>query len=406
MPSLAGVALRNVVRSPRRSLMVALAVAGGCASLIFMTGSNLGVCEMMLSHSVGLMLGHGQIVAANGDALMPAEPALAAAAAVPGLVGAAPRLEVPVLLGRAGHSLGAVLLGIDAPREGRVSSLHRLIAQGALPGPGEADAVALGSDLAARLGVAPGGRVPVSYLDGLDGFAHTRLRVVGIVRTGVEDLDQRLAVVALPTAQRLLDAELPGAVNRILLRAPSNAAADLMTTQVAAVVDPRVYVVRPWHRVSPFLRGLLSFQKGSLNVVLFVMYLVVGAAVAAVQLMGILERTREFGVLASLGYTPARLVALVTLETALVGSLAVALGVAGGAGLVLVINHFGGLDTHITGAENLEGLLGIDPFLRPVLTLAVLARAAGTIVPVLLLGGILPALRAARMTPLQAMRRE
>jgi ABC-type antimicrobial peptide transport system permease subunit len=150
---------------------------------------------------------------------------------------------------------------------------------------------------------------------------------------------------------------------------------------------------------------MLSFQQGSSNVVLFVMYIVVGAAVAAVQLMGVLERTRELGVLASIGFSPRRIVALVVLETALMGGLAVALGLGAGAGIVTLINHTGGLDTRTTGAEGLEGLLGMDPYLHLLMTKAVLLRAAGLILPVLVLGGLLPGWRAARMTPMAALRR-
>jgi ABC-type lipoprotein release transport system permease subunit len=405
MPSLAGVAVRNVLRSPRRTLTAVLAIVGGTASLIFMNSANLGVCDMMLTHSVGLMLGHAQVTSAAGEPVIEAEPALSVAAAVDGVAGVAPRLEVPALVGPPGDTRGALLLGVDAPREARVSTLGAMTTEGALPGPADADRVALGAGLAARLHARVGDQIRVSHLDAFNDYHRSKLTVVGVVRTGTEDLDDRLGVVSLATAQRLLDSEVGGAVNRLLVRARANALADAVSARIAARLDPAVYVVRPWHRVSPFLRGMVSFQQGSSNVVLFVMYLVVGAAVAAVQLMGILERTRELGVLASMGISPGRVVALITLETALLGALAVGLGIAAGAAIVTGINHAGGLDTRTTGAENIEGLLGMDPYLHLVMTKTVLLRAAGILLPVVALGGFLPALRAARMTPMEALRR-
>ncbi len=59
----------------------------------------------------------------------------------------------------------------------------------------------------------------------------------------------------------------------------------------------------------------------------------------------------------------------------------------------------------IVGGENLEALIGLDPHLKPALNSRTFAFAAGLLAPVLVLGGVLPALRAARMTPMEALRR-
>jgi ABC-type antimicrobial peptide transport system permease subunit len=90
----------------------------------------------------------------------------------------------------------------------------------------------------------------------------------------------------------------------------------------------------------------------------------------------------------------------------MIGVIAVIAGLLLGAALVTLVAYAGGFDVRIAaGGEGLEGLIGMDPYLRPIITLRAMAFAAGLIGPVLILGGIMPALRAARMTPMDALRR-
>jgi putative ABC transport system permease protein len=257
--------------------------------------------------------------------------------------------------------------------------------------------------VAGELGLSLGQEVEVYYLDNLDTAGSELLRLRAIFRTGSEDLDRQLAIVALPTAKRLLGEE--GAA-RVVVKARANSRTSAVAAELRRRLDPGVYRVRAWHEVSPFMKGLVAFQYGSINVVLIVLYFVVGAGVAAIQLLGVTGRTREFGVLSSIGFRPRDIVALVSLETLFLGLVAVASGLLLGAAAATLVAQLGGIDVRIVGGENLEALMGLDPHLRPVLNGRTFAFATGLIVPVLVLGGVLPALRAARLTPMEALRRQ
>lgn len=402
MLTLPGLAVRNIARTPRRSALVSLAVVGGCTALVFMLSMNNGLAQMMITNSVGLMLGHVQIDAASGTTAE-AEPALAQALATEGVRGAAPRLDLPVLIGREGAVHGALVMGIDADRERGASTFPNLVVLGHLPAPGETGTVALGVDLAAATHAHLGDVLDLSFLDRPSHLAAGQLRVVGVVRAGSEELDGRLALAPIADVRRLLG--LPGAaVSRVVVHANSNGQADAVAARLRSSL-PASYRVRTWGQVSPFLQAMVNFQHGSANVVLFFLYVVVGAGVAAIQLMSVLERTRELGVLASIGFSPRRVVALIALETALLGAVAVALGMSLGVVLVTLVAHAGGVDVRVAGGAGLEGLMGMDPHLVPVLSSRVLLYTSGLVGPVLLLGGVLPGLRAARMTPMEALRR-
>jgi putative ABC transport system permease protein len=403
MLSLAGVALRNIVRTPRRSAIISLAVAGGAAALVFMMGMNNGLAELMVSNSVGLMLGHVQVDSTMDDRTIAEAPVLAAADALSEVAGSSGRLEIPALvLRRRVGMTGIVLFGLDAEREKSTSSFVSLVIEGTLPKPHDSSGVAIGLLLAQQLSLKLGDDLQVFHMDSNTQMVSARLRVCGIIRTGSEDLDLRLGVVALTLAKQYRGGE---GVAKVVLRAVSNGRANEVAQTLRARLDPQVYRVRAWHEVSPFMKGMVSFQYGSINVVLAVLYLVVGAGVAAIQLLGVVGRTREFGVLAAVGFTPRRIVGLVALETLFIGAIAVLCGLAVGAIAASLVSQLGGVDVRIVGGENLEALIGLDPHLKPALNSRTFAFAAGLLAPVLLLGGVLPALRAARMTPMEALRR-
>ncbi|HEY8211135.1 MAG TPA: ABC transporter permease [Myxococcaceae bacterium] len=403
MPSLTRIAVSNVLATPRRAIITSAAVVVGCTAIVFMVGMNMGFAEMEIANAVGLMLGHVQVDSAKGDRTIPAGPVLAAGAEVPAVAGAAPRLEIPALAGALGRARGALLLGVDAAREANTSLFPRLVVEGKLPGPEDGDAVALGTTLAELLHVKVGDKVPIGYLTLSDDLGRARLRVVGLVQSGSEELDPRLALVSVETARRLCESPQDG-TGKVLIKARTSADTEAAAAALRARLDPSVYRVRTWREVSPFLRGLVSFQYGSVNVVLVILYVIVGLSVAAVQVIGILQRTREFGVLSAIGFTPGRVVRLVALETMLVGTVAVGTGLLLGVLVVTVVNRLGGIDVRWAGAEHLEGMIGLDPYLRPLVSSYGLFTALGLVAPIFMIGGILPALRAARMTAMDALR--
>jgi putative ABC transport system permease protein len=107
-------------------------------------------------------------------------------------------------------------------------------------------------------------------------------------------------------------------------------------------------------------------------------------------LLSFFERTREFGVLRAIGWSRKRLYAMVTGEVLMLALLGAALGVGVGIGGVYLL-------------ERASALLGV---FRPSLTAGVFWRALYVSVGVALLGAAYPAIRAVRLSPLEAMRHE
>lgn len=122
---------------------------------------------------------------------------------------------------------------------------------------------------------------------------------------------------------------------------------------------------------------------------------IVAVAIGAIivmntMLLSLVERYREFGILRALGWSRRRIVVLVLGEAVTIGFLGAAVGVF----LAWV------LTTVLARLPELRGIL------EPDYTPAVFARALFTAAAVAFLGALYPAIRAARLTPLEALRRE
>jgi putative ABC transport system permease protein len=230
-----------------------------------------------------------------------------------------------------------------------------------------------GDRLAAQLHLRPGG-----VLTAKD---HT-YRVAGIYHSGILFEDAG-AVLALTEAQRLTGR--PGEVTDVAIEvAPATRAADAARAIEHTFPGTQV-ITNPQQALRAGANGTL-ISKAILVIV--VIALIVGAiSVANTMAMSILERQGELALLSTVGWSPLRVASLILGEGIAVSILGAALGL-----LVGVIG--GGL---------LVGALGVSAYVSPSVTAWGLGRGLLVGVAIGVLGGIYPAWRVTRMTPLKAL---
>jgi putative ABC transport system permease protein len=112
--------------------------------------------------------------------------------------------------------------------------------------------------------------------------------------------------------------------------------------------------------------------------------------VANSMLLSLLERTREFGVMRSVGWPRWRVVALVMGEAVAISFVGAAIGVALAVATTQVLSHVSSL------AGILHPTYESGTFLRALIAAAVIG----------VLGALYPAVRVGFLTPMEAMRRE
>jgi ABC-type lipoprotein release transport system permease subunit len=321
---------------------------------------------------------------------------------VPGVLAAAPRLRSFGLVSHRQSSYPAELLGIEPDLEAQVTTLQdHLVAGSYLPQPA-GDAALIGAGLAKRLGVRPGDEL-VFLTQAADGsIGNDLLQVSGIFDTGDTSHDNSLLLVGLPWLQRVT--ALPGQVHEFGLRVADPLQASILRQQLQHQV-PNSLRVYDWGELLPEMREAIASFDVSRMIVVLILYFATGLGILNTFFMAVMERTREFGILMALGMRPWSIRLLVLLESLLLGLFSLVTGVLVGLLLTWYMATRGiDLSGWITPVTYAGGT--ILPRLHAEFAAYNLVVPAGLLLVICLAAGFLPANRAARLRPVEALRED
>jgi ABC-type lipoprotein release transport system permease subunit len=215
-------------------------------------------------------------------------------------------------------------------------------------------------------------------------------------------LDRTLAVTALGDLQTLL--ALPsGRIHEVAARLDDpETAAGVVAALARAPALPAGARAVSWETLAPALVEYLRLLRGWNWITLLIVGTFAAFGVLNTMLMAVFERTREMGVLVALGLGPSRLLGMILAESACLA----AVGLAAGAGLGTVgMTYFAwhGWDLSRWAAGlTIAGVL-VDPVLRGTITWQSLPSIGASLGAITILAALVPALRAARLRPVQAL---
>ena len=195
---------------------------------------------------------------------------------------------------------------------------------------------------------------------------------------------------------------MEGRGHQIVVTVPAlSQVADYEARALAAITGVPEATVYDWDALQPGLRQAIQADISSAFFMYGILVVLVAFSVLNTQLMSVLERTREFGIVMSLGLKPGRLGRLVLLETALMGIVGAILGAALGA---IVTAWFSTNGLYIPGMEEMSAKFNLPPRMYPQISLLSLTAGPLVVFAFSILASIYPALRLNWMRPVDAMR--
>jgi len=399
-------------------------------TLISIVGVSLGVAVLIIVISVMSGFDHdlrekilgfnAHITVSRGEGPMTDYEAVAdRIAANPNVRGVSPFVLGPVLVetqgdtNRASYQDAPILRGVDPQNENKVSNLPRDIVAGKFDL--SRHGVVIGRDFASNLGLFVGNHLSIYSINEIKKMkvAHDRkedvaflpddYEVRGIFDTGYYEFDARFIVVSLENAQDLYD--LNDSVHGLFVMLKDPYSAEAVKQQLVQSLGSE-FRVTTWMEQNSTILDALIVEKNVMFYLLFFIVIVAALCILSAQITFVVQKTREIGMLKALGATNLQISGVFISQSAIIGVLGVAAGYGLGILALIYRNEFLHLMNRLTGWELFPARIygfGELPAIIDARDIAVICCSSFVIC---LLGGVLPAIRAGRLKPVQALRYE
>lgn len=399
-------AFRNLFRNSRRTVMTLFMVGGGVAGLLLVGGFFAHMFWGLREHTINGGLGHIQIFTAdhfNRDEVRVLDTGIdnwrqvAATVKTGGhVLGVAPRIEFYGMVSNGDKSSVFMGSAVDPAAENSLGFTTSFASGRDLDGKpgGEVEAL-IGAGLAKSMNVKVGDGLTILSTTADGALNGVDVEIVGIVDSGVAEIDARYLRITLASAQRLLQSDR---VTNLVVGLDDTENTDRVAAELAPRLRglPQQLVLKKWIELATYykqVRSLFNMVFIFLGVIVFFMVLM---SSVNTLLMTMFERTREIGTMLAMGTPRFWVVALFMLEATLLGTMGAISGVAVGNLLGVLLNSSG---LHLPPPP---GYTLPMPF-RVLHVPSLMIGSSLLVIISLALASILPAIRASRLQIAEAL---
>ena len=328
-----------------------------------------------------------------------ADTLLARLASFPGVASAAPFIYTKTLIRSANGVEGVVVRGVDPTRESEITDIGASVQEGTFSF--DSAGAVIGVELARVMGVSVGDRLNIvsPYGGGSTplGFVpRTRhFRINGIFDSGMYEYNSSFVYVGLPDLQRFLGME--GMITGYELRVHDVYGAATLARRITSSLG-FPYRGVDWIMQNRNLFTALKLEKVVTFIVLVLIVLVAAFNIVGMLTMIVMRKTREIGILKTIGAAPGAVTRIFVYAGLLIGGLGTVSGAVFGFVASLLLNRyrFVTLPGDVYFIKNLPVEMQFQDF----------ALVCVSAIVITFVATVYPAYRAAKLEPVEAIRYE
>jgi putative ABC transport system permease protein len=400
-------AWKNIWRNRMRSLIIACAIAVGLFGGLFSSAIYKAMADQRLEMAIrnetsNLQVHHNDFLENRelNDTISSLDSILAVLDTMPEIRACSVRLKIVGIASSAANAGGVMISGIHPEMEKKTTFIHTSISDsmGTWFGNDKQNFIVIGRKLSDKLHLKLNSRMVLTFQDMQGNLIRAMYKVGGIYQTGNTSFDETNIFVRY--GQLLPEAGFTTqTAHELAISLKDDAYTDSTLALLQSLFPSQD--IQSWKTLQPDLGMMTDFMDATVYIMLFIILLALSFGIINTMLMAVMERTREFGMLMSLGMSKSRIFALILLETvylSLTGALA---------GMLISatsISWFGKHGIDLTSvAKGMEDIgfsaviyTSLEARFYFVLTLLVILTG--------ILSSIMPARRAVKLVPVEAIR--
>jgi len=398
---------RNIWRNKSRTFVIITAIALGLWGGIFSTAFMNGMTEQQIYSSIHTETGHIQINAKgfllNYDMLQYIPNADSMAVSIerdPAVAAVSPRIQMMAMASTASSSTGVMINAVEIDKQKKVSDLHKSVIKGTYFEDDRSNPIVIGQQLADKLHANIHSRIVMTLQTLENEITYAAFTVVGIYRTHNSDFDRQQVFVRRKDLQSLISfPEHAASLITVLLNKTDD------SKEVTARLKKQYpsLEVQDWQQLSPMTQVMSGTIKQFSLIFVGIILIALAFGIINTMLMAVLDRTREIGMLLSIGMSPSKVFRMIMLETILLSLTGAAAGVMVSVFTIMYFNH-AGIDLSMLGEG--ANALGYSTMVYPSLGFEFYLQLAALVIFIAMIAGIFPAVRALKMNPSEAIRGE
>jgi lipoprotein-releasing system permease protein len=238
--------------------------------------------------------------------------------------------------------------------------------------------------------------------------------VVDVFKCGMSEYDSNLVFCNLEELQKVRGMFNPDNPNNpdgrgitsIQIKLKDFRDAPEVIEGLQAVFSPGIYTIKTWEQKQGPLLAAVEIETGILNVLLFLIIAVAGFGILAIFFTIVVEKTRDIGILKALGASSGGVMSIFLSYGLALGVVGSGVGVVLGLFFVRYINELESVITAVTGRKVFDDKVYYFPEIPTLVQPGMIFWVTCGAIAIAVLASVLPARRAARLRPVEALRYE